>query len=108
MPYHTAMRWLSCGRVKFRFFKLRNEIDIFLTERDGSDPQLLDPTWQSKFSFLIDITSHMNDLNLKLRGKDNFACDLYIIIKGESCHCLKHNWKGKAFLIFTVSKNFEL
>ena len=34
----------------------------------------------SKLSFLVDITSHINDLNLKLQGKENHICDLYRII----------------------------
>ncbi|XP_076036545.1 general transcription factor II-I repeat domain-containing protein 2-like [Oratosquilla oratoria] len=82
LPYHTAVRWLSCGKLLFRFYNLRNEIDVFLTEKDRADPQLSDPTWLSKLSFLVDITSHMNELNLKLQGKDNHVCDLYRIIKG--------------------------
>ena len=53
----------------------------FITEKDGTDPQLSDPTWLSKLQFLA-ITSHMNELNLKLNGKDNLVCDLYRIIKG--------------------------
>ena len=32
-------------------------------------------------SFLVDITSRMNELKLKLQGKENFICDLYRIIK---------------------------
>ena len=31
----------------------------------------------SKLSFLVDITSHINDLNLKLQGKENLIFDLY-------------------------------
>ena len=27
-------------------------------------------------AFLVDITSHLNDLNLKLKGKNNSVCDL--------------------------------
>ncbi|CAI9740362.1 Hypothetical predicted protein [Octopus vulgaris] len=41
-----------------------------------------DPTWFSKLSFLVDITSLMNELNLKLQEKGNFICGLYRIIKG--------------------------
>ncbi|XP_076057518.1 general transcription factor II-I repeat domain-containing protein 2-like [Oratosquilla oratoria] len=82
LPYHTAVRWLSCGKLLFRFYNLRNEIDAFLNEKDRADPQLSDPAWLSKLSFLVDTTSHMNERSLKLQGKDNLVCDLYRIIKG--------------------------
>ena len=33
LPYHKAVRWLSCGKVLLRFYNLRKEINLFLTER---------------------------------------------------------------------------
>ncbi|UYV81096.1 EPM2AIP1 [Cordylochernes scorpioides] len=33
LPYHTAVRWLSCGKVLQRFFELRAVIEIFLNEK---------------------------------------------------------------------------
>ena len=33
LPYHTAVRQLSCSKVICRFYKLQNEIDVFLTEK---------------------------------------------------------------------------
>ncbi|CAI9721104.1 Hypothetical predicted protein [Octopus vulgaris] len=77
LPYYTEVRWLSCGKVLFRFYKLRRKIGLFLTEKNTADSQLSDPSWLSKLSFLVNITSHMNELNLKLQGKNYLICDLY-------------------------------
>ncbi|XP_014785136.1 general transcription factor II-I repeat domain-containing protein 2B-like [Octopus bimaculoides] len=80
LPYYTEVRWYSCGNVLFRLYKLRREKDFFLTEKNKADPQLSDPSWLSKLSFLVDVTSHMNELNLELQGKNKLVCDLYGII----------------------------
>ena len=69
LPYHTAVRWLSCGKVLLRFYNLRKEINHFLTDKNKADPILSNLVWVSKLSFLVDITFHINDLNLKLQGK---------------------------------------
>ena len=82
LPYHTAVRWLSCGKVLLRFYNLRKEINHFLTDKNKADPILSNPVCVSKLSFLVDITSHINDLNLKLQGKENLICDLYRIVNG--------------------------
>uniref|UniRef100_A0A0L8FZW6 Uncharacterized protein n=1 Tax=Octopus bimaculoides TaxID=37653 RepID=A0A0L8FZW6_OCTBM len=66
LPYYTEVRWLSYGKVLFRFYKLRRGIDLFHTEKNRADPQLSNPSWLSKLSFLVDATSHMNEMNLKL------------------------------------------
>ncbi|PNF43698.1 hypothetical protein B7P43_G14619 [Cryptotermes secundus] len=42
LTYYTAVRWLSCGKVLSRFFQLRNESDIFLTEKNHHETLLSD------------------------------------------------------------------
>ena len=76
LPCNTAVRWLSGSNVLCCSHKLRNEIGIFLTEKDGADTKLSDHTWLSKLSFSFHIISHMNALNLKFQRKDNLVCDL--------------------------------
>ncbi|XP_029653934.1 protein FAM200B-like [Octopus sinensis] len=66
LPYYTAVRSLSCGNVLNRFYKLQSEIDNFLTSKNNYYPKLSDLAWLSKLSFLVDVTTHMNELNLKL------------------------------------------
>ena len=66
LPYHTAVGWLSCGKVLLRFYNLRKEINLFLRDKNKTDPILSNPVLVSKLSFLVDITFHVNDLNLKL------------------------------------------
>jgi hypothetical protein len=51
LTYYTAVRWLSCGKVLSRFFQLRNEIDIFLTEENHHEPLLSDTEWLWKLAF---------------------------------------------------------
>ncbi|KAK4877398.1 hypothetical protein RN001_009904 [Aquatica leii] len=40
LPYYTAVRWLTCGKVLNRFFELRAMIEIFLNEKNRPLAQL--------------------------------------------------------------------
>ena len=110
LPYHTAVRWLSCGKVLLRFYYLRKEISLFLADKNKANPILSNPGWMSKLSFLINITSHINDLNLKLQRKENLICGLYGIVNGfrRKLYCLNLNWKSETYRIFSALKNFAL
>ncbi|GFY78348.1 general transcription factor II-I repeat domain-containing protein 2 [Trichonephila inaurata madagascariensis] len=81
LPYHTAVRWLSCGKVLKRFFELRAEIEIFLNEKQRPFADLENSEWMWKLAFYVDLTNHMNELNLRLQGENQLLPDLYTNIK---------------------------
>ena len=68
--YHSEVRWLGRGKVLKRFFTLRNKIALFMETKNKPVPLLADSTFQCNLTFLIDITQHLNELNLKLQRKN--------------------------------------
>lgn len=79
--YHNDVRWLSRGSALQRFFSLRKEIGQFLAEKGQAMKELSDPVWLADLAFLIDITKHLNALNVSLQGKDAVVSQLYAYIK---------------------------
>lgn len=79
--YHTAVRWLSRGRVLKRFYDLLPEINAFLLTKGKSVPELIDTEWKWDLAFLTDVTEILNSLNLQLQGKGKLICDMYSHIK---------------------------
>ena len=81
LPYHTAVRWLSCGKVLQHFFELRAVIGIFLNEKHRPLTELQNNAWLWKLAFYVDLTKHVNELNLRLQGENQHLPDLYTNIK---------------------------
>ncbi|XP_068089524.1 general transcription factor II-I repeat domain-containing protein 2-like [Hyperolius riggenbachi] len=75
--YHSEVRWLSRGRVLKRFFELRHEINIFMTGKSKQLPELGDPSWLWDLAILCDLTEYLNELNVKLQGKNKLICHVY-------------------------------
>ena len=70
IPYHTAVRWLSLGKVLDRVWELKPQIRQFLEIKGKQNdfPQFENTEWLSDFAFMVDLFGHMNELNTKLLG----------------------------------------
>ncbi len=71
---HNKVCWLSRAQMLAHFAACLEEVKKFLEEKGHHEyAYLTNPEWLQKFHFLIDITSHLNELNSKLQGKGNTA-----------------------------------
>lgn len=65
--FHSHIRWLSRGKVLTRFIELRTEIEIFLREKNSPlSDHFQDIIWLAKVTYLSDIFSLLNELNLSM------------------------------------------
>lgn len=83
---HNNVRWLSKGKVLERFWALRKELETFLLNQTSPKAKpyvefLQNDEKMEIAAFLSDITAHLNDLNLKLQGKNNTVCNLMTAIR---------------------------
>lgn len=78
LVYFTNVRWLSRGKVLQRFSSLFNHIRDFLETKEMLTKfSIIEKNeWQCDLQFLTIITLHINELNLKLQGKEKLICDL--------------------------------
>ncbi|XP_072389254.1 protein FAM200A-like [Diabrotica undecimpunctata] len=79
---HTEIRWLRTENCLQRFFALPKKIVIFLRNEVKSNTtelenQMEEANFLSDLAFLTDMTSHLNELNLKLQGKQHNIANLY-------------------------------
>ena len=81
--YHSHVRWLSLDKVFQRVWELKGEISAFLELVGKSDefPELSDKNWLCDFAFAVDVFSHMNELNVKLQGKEQFVHGMYTNVR---------------------------
>ncbi|XP_063302509.1 zinc finger BED domain-containing protein 5-like [Pelobates fuscus] len=67
---HTEVRWLSRGKVLTRLVELREEVAMFLDGQNDYAKSLYDEKFVLKLTYLADIFSKLNELNLYLQGMD--------------------------------------
>ncbi|XP_071348106.1 general transcription factor II-I repeat domain-containing protein 2A-like [Trachinotus anak] len=76
--YHTAVRWLSLGKVFKRVWDLRAEIRKSCEKKGKDIPEHSNGDWMA---VAVDVTGLMNELNTELQGKGIFAHDMYSLVK---------------------------
>ena len=79
--YNTEVHWLSRGTMLKRIYNLKNDIQLFVEMKEYPFPQFNDKEWMCDFAFLVDITQHLNDLNMELQGKSQFIHNMFDQIK---------------------------
>ena len=69
---HCEVSWLSRVRALKRFWKLNITVNYILEEKNELPVKrdlLCDNNWLFDLAFLVDATSNINDLSLKLQDK---------------------------------------
>ena len=76
LPLHCSVKCLSRGKVLLRFFECLVEIKDFLIGQEKAYPEL-EENWFVKLIFLVDISMHLNELNLRLQGPGKAVIGLF-------------------------------
>lgn len=79
--FHCEIRWLSKSSILKRFYELKDQILKFVKDKEDFASFLKDVEWTLNLAFLVDIHEHLNELNIKLQGKNNKINSLYSNIK---------------------------
>ena len=75
--FYTKIRWLSRGNCLLRFWKLKEEIRIFMNESGNDICEFYDDHWLLDLCFLTDITMKLNELNQKQQGENKLITECY-------------------------------
>ena len=79
--YFCNVRWLSRGDMLQRVYRLREEIATFLEQKNINAAEFRDQKWVCSLAFLVDVTSHLNKLNLQLQGKQQLIHTMWSYIR---------------------------
>jgi hypothetical protein len=67
---HTEVRWLTRGKIVFRFQELLPASTEFLQDRGDLAPQLKYSQSLLDLALLTDLTAKLNDLNIELQSEN--------------------------------------
>ncbi|KAK0148944.1 General transcription factor II-I repeat domain-containing protein 2 [Merluccius polli] len=81
LVYYCEVRWLSRGNMLTRFYELRNEVKLFMEQKGKPVAELSDSQWLCDLAFMVDISKHLSELNVKLQGSDQLLSTLLSTVK---------------------------
>ena len=64
-----------------RVYRLREEIATFLEQKNINAAEFRNQKWVYNLAFLVDVTSHLNKLNLQLQGKQQLIHEMWSYIR---------------------------
>ncbi|CAH1988365.1 unnamed protein product [Acanthoscelides obtectus] len=108
--FHTKVRWLSKGNMLARFYELKEDVIIFLEFKEKHDflTMVKDDTFQWRLAYLTDIFDSLNELNLKLPGRNNTIISNYDYIQGFISKLQLWNQKVSSENVISFSRLFEV
>ena len=74
--FHTEVRWLSKGNMLSRLYELKDEVEIFLQRQKQYKlyEAFREEDFQLSLAYLVDFFEVINNLNLKLQGRNKHHC----------------------------------
>ena len=106
---HCEVKWLSKTKALKRLLMLKNEVVIFLMEKNSDLVQhLRNESWLLKLCYLSDLLEKLNKLNLSLQGENT---NIFTIKSKIEAFIKKLNiWKQKvengSFEMFSFTEKF--
>ena len=81
LVYHCEVRWLSRANMLARFYTLREEVRRFMEMKGKPVMELSDGKFLRDLAFMVDISKHLSELNIKLQGPNQlissaFKCEI--------------------------------
>ena len=60
-----------------RFYDLQHIFKLFMVSKNKFVPDLDDENWLTDLAFLVDLTAHLNELNMCLQGENQHTNTMF-------------------------------